>query len=538
MRTYAELPGLMTQMTGDEKHGPSATSTLDVLWVLYDQVLRVSPDTVGDPGRDRFLLSKGHGPAAYYAVLAAKEFFPESWLAGFGSAGSRLGYHPDRSLVPGVEIASGSLGHGLPIGVGVAHGLLARGLPGLGDSAPRVYVLVGDAELDEGSNSEAIVYAGGGGPAEPHRGRGRQPVLHLRLGAGRDRGALRRRRLVDHAGVWAGPFRAGRRVPGHRGWRGLGWSAARGGDRRGQGVMVMPDMRTVFAETASALLDEDPLAAVVLAEISVDMFGKAAARHPDRVLNVGIREQLMVSVGGGLALAGMRPIVHTYAPFLVERAYEQVKLDLAHQDAHAVLVSIGASYDSSSSGRTHQAPEDVALLDSVPGFSVVVPGHPAEVEALLRGAVDALDAGSTYLRLSTETNLEARPVSASLQVVRSGRRAVVVAVGPVLAPVLDAVADLDVTVAYATTVRPFDVSGLRALEAGSGAVVLVEPYLAGTSSHAVASGLTSRPHRLLSLGVPRTELRQYGTPADHASAYGLDAAGIRRSVTGFLGWTS
>ena len=300
----------------------------------------------------------------------------------------------------------------------------------------------------------------------------------------------------------------------------------------------MSDMRTVFAETASALLDEDPLAAVVLAEISMDMFGKAAARHPDRVLNVGIREQLMVSVGGGLALAGMRPIVHTYAPFLVERAYEQVKLDLAHQDAHAVLVSIGASYDSSSSGRTHQAPEDVALLDSVPGFSVVVPGHPAEVEALLRGAVGALDAGSTYLRLSTETNPEARPVSASLQVVRSGRRAVVVAVGPVLAPVLDAVADLDVTVAYATTVRPFDVSGLRALEAGSGAVVLVEPYLAGTSSHAVASGLTSRPHRLLSLGVPRAELRQYGTPADHASAYGLDAAGIRRSVTGFLGWTS
>src|SRR5436305_15100341 len=132
------------------------------------------------------------------------------------------------------------------------------------------------------------------------------------------------------------------------------------------------DMRTVFVETASALLDEDPLAAVVLAEISVDMFGKALARHPDRVLNVGIREQLMVSVGGGLALAGMRPIVHTYAPFLVERAYEQVKLDLAHQGVHAVLVSIGASYDGARAGRTHQAQEDVALMVSVPGFSVGV----------------------------------------------------------------------------------------------------------------------------------------------------------------------
>ena len=114
-----------------------------------------------DPGRDRFLLSKGHGPAAYYAVLAAKEFIPESWLPDFGSVSSPLGYHPDRSLVPGVEISSGSLGHGLPLGVGVAHGLLAQGLA-LG-MLRACTCWSGDAELDEGSNSEAIVYAGAAG---------------------------------------------------------------------------------------------------------------------------------------------------------------------------------------------------------------------------------------------------------------------------------------------------------------------------------------------------------------------------------------
>ena len=298
----------------------------------------------------------------------------------------------------------------------------------------------------------------------------------------------------------------------------------------------MTDMRTVFAAEASELLDEDPLTAVVLAEISADLFVKAAARHPDRVLNVGIREQLMVSVGGGLALAGMRPIMHSYAPFLVERAFEQVKLDLAHQGGQAVLVSIGASYDAAQSGRTHQAPGDVALVDSVPGFSVAVPGHPAEVRGLLREAVATLDAGSTYLRLSTKSNRDARPVCPGLQVVRSGRRAVVVAVGPMLDAVLDGVADLDVTVAYATTVRPFDAGGLSLLAAASsGSVVLVEPYLAGTSTFAVSSALAARPHRLLSLGVPREELRRYGTPAEHAALYGLEAAGIRRSVTRFLG---
>jgi transketolase len=149
------LDELLTRVAGDEKHTPSATSTLDVLWVLYDRVLRVTPQTVDADDRDRFLLSKGHGPAAYYAVLAAKGFIPPEWLDEVASWESPLGHHPDRLRIPGVEISSGSLGHGLPLGIGVALGLRAQGL-----TTPRVYVLVGDAELDEGSNHEAIAYAG------------------------------------------------------------------------------------------------------------------------------------------------------------------------------------------------------------------------------------------------------------------------------------------------------------------------------------------------------------------------------------------
>lgn len=144
---------LLALMTGDEKHDPASYSTLDVIRVLYERVLDVSPDIADDPGRDRFLLSKGHGPAAYYAVLCDRGFFPESWLSSWGTFDSPLGYHPDRNLVPGVEISSGSLGHGLPLGVGMALGLRAQGL------GSRVVVLVGDAELDEGSNHEALELA-------------------------------------------------------------------------------------------------------------------------------------------------------------------------------------------------------------------------------------------------------------------------------------------------------------------------------------------------------------------------------------------
>lgn len=148
-----EIRRLLALLTGDEKHSEAATSTLDVIRVLYERVLDVSPETVGDARRDRFLLSKGHGPMAYYAVLAHRGFFPQEWLETWGAFDSPLGFHPDRNLVPGVEISSGSLGHGLPLAVGTALGLRAQGI----DS--RVVVLVGDAELDEGSNHEAIELA-------------------------------------------------------------------------------------------------------------------------------------------------------------------------------------------------------------------------------------------------------------------------------------------------------------------------------------------------------------------------------------------
>jgi transketolase len=293
----------------------------------------------------------------------------------------------------------------------------------------------------------------------------------------------------------------------------------------------MKTMREAFVRAASKLLDSDPRVAVVLADISTDRFALAARRHPDRVINVGIREPLLVSVAGGLALSGMRPIAHTYAPFLVERPFEQVKLDLVHQGVGAVLVSVGASYDSSGSGRTHHAPEDVALLDTLPDWTIHIPGHPDEVDTLLRGAVAA--GGAAYIRLEETSNRTAYPDSEHLVVVRRGTGPTIVAVGPMLSRVLDATQDLDASVLYASTIRPFDGATLRAI-AATPEVILVEPTLAGTSVRVASGALRDRPMRILGLGVERRELRRYGEPWEHARAHGLDAAGIRASIDAFL----
>ncbi|MFY1658179.1 transketolase [Micromonospora sp. WMMD1274] len=156
--TATDLDALLDRVRAGREFGANVYSTLDVLQVLYDRVVRITPATLADPDRDRFLLSKGHAVAGYYALLAARGFLPAEWLDDQGGPASRLGDHPDRTLVPGVEIGSGSLGHGLGLGVGTALGLRAQGRTG-----PRVYVLLGDAELDEGSNHEAIAYAGATG---------------------------------------------------------------------------------------------------------------------------------------------------------------------------------------------------------------------------------------------------------------------------------------------------------------------------------------------------------------------------------------
>ena len=277
-------------------------------------------------------------------------------------------------------------------------------------------------------------------------------------------------------------------------------------------------MRQRFYEMTADALEQDENVWAVFADIGI----AEMPSHP-RLVNVGIREQLMIGVAAGLSLEGKRAVAHSYAPFLVERPWEQIKLDLNHNDASAILVSHGASNDSSPGGRTHQAPEDVAHRATLPDWRIEAPGHPAEFERAYARALRSEE--RVYIRTTVEENHA--PVNGEgLVVLRSGSP-LVVAVGPTLSPVLEATANLDVGVAYLTTVRPFPYEAF----AGVDDVLLVEPYLAGTSSNEVTKAIGHAPHRLLALGIENTELRKYGTPEEHRAAHGLDARGLRERLS-------
>ncbi|MDE7219979.1 MAG: hypothetical protein K2O45_10225 [Oscillospiraceae bacterium] len=150
-----ELRKILLSMSNIGRDGnlQSCFSSLEILWTLYDKILNIGPDSYRLPERDRFVLSKGQSTAALLAVLAKKGFLPESELRTFCQYHSRISMQADRTKLPFVEISAGSLGHGLPMAVGMAWGAKIR------DSSSRVYALVGDGEMNEGTMWEAALFA-------------------------------------------------------------------------------------------------------------------------------------------------------------------------------------------------------------------------------------------------------------------------------------------------------------------------------------------------------------------------------------------
>jgi transketolase len=292
-------------------------------------------------------------------------------------------------------------------------------------------------------------------------------------------------------------------------------------------------VRRQFVRTTEALLGADPRLVVLLGDIGVFGFRKAIQAYPDRVVNIGILEAGTTSFAAGLAKEGMIPVFHTIAPFLVERSYEQLKVDFCYQQLGGNFVSVGASYDYAGLGCTHHCPGDVPSLRNLPGMEIVVPGTAAEFDALFREAY--ADGRPTYFRLSETANEESRRVVfGKAEVVRRGERATVVAVGPLLDRVLAAARPFDVTVLYYTTVAPFDSLTLQQNLSGS-KLLLVEPNYSGALAVDVLEALEDVSFELRCHGVPRRFLTGYGSAEEHDRAIGLTAEGIRAKLARLLG---
>jgi len=271
-------------------------------------------------------------------------------------------------------------------------------------------------------------------------------------------------------------------------------------------------MRKQFIKSLQLILRNDTKSVLMLGDIGVFGFRNELRDIPDRTYNIGILEQSTVSVSAGLAKTGLIPFVHTIAPFMVERAYEQLKIDFGYQNLGGNFISVGASYDYAALGCTHHCPADVSLISNIPNFQIVVPGTSSEFDKLL--LTSYANKSPTYYRLSEYENSSDQEVEFGKGVlIQKGTLATVVCIGNMLDEVVDACKDLDVTLLYYTTIIPFDIELLKANFNKN--IVICEPFFEGSINHLITSEIMDRPYNLYNIGIPRKFLTNYGTKKEH-----------------------
>ena len=287
-------------------------------------------------------------------------------------------------------------------------------------------------------------------------------------------------------------------------------------------------MRRQFIRTTEDVMAKDARLVLLLGDIGVFGFRNAFQQFPQRTYNIGICEQAMTGMAAGLAKEGLVPVVHSIAPFVVERCFEQIKVDFCYQKLGGNIVSVGGSYDYAALGCMDHCPGDWRELRTLPGMEIVLPGTPQEYDQLFRAAY--ANGHPTYFRLSERNNPQSFEVEfGRAKILKQGQLATVVAVGTALAPTLAATQDLDVTLLYYTTVAPFDADTLRQ-NCTSKKVVLVEPYYEGVLMKDIVAALSPAPVQIATVGVPHRFLTDYGHQEEHDEAIGLTPSGVRARI--------
>ncbi len=216
-------------------------------------------------------------------------------------------------------------------------------------------------------------------------------------------------------------------------------------------------MRKQFRNTVMDLAAVDERVVVVLGDISVYLFKDYKEKYPDRFYNMGICENTLVSVGAGLSSQGFSPFVHTIAPFVTERSFEQIKIDMCYNQFGGNIVSCGASFDYAWDGATHHAYTDLAILRLLPDMEVVQPGSNKEADILIRSQYN--NGKATYFRLSDHPHdIDISDIEFGKGVVLKdvGSDVTVMTAGPILGNVMKGCEGLDANLVYFHTIKPID----------------------------------------------------------------------------------
>lgn len=286
-------------------------------------------------------------------------------------------------------------------------------------------------------------------------------------------------------------------------------------------------MRKQFVKTVEEILAKDKRVVLFLGDIGVFGFKKSFELYPNRTFNIGILEQATISVASGLSMTGLIPIIHSIAPFITERCFEQIKDDFGYQKLGGNIVSVGASYDYAALGCTHHCPADVNILMNIPDLQIIVPGSADEFDNLFKQSYS--NGKIKYFRLSeTKNNTKVNVKFGKANIIKKGHLGTVIVIGPLLDKVIKATENLDVTIIYLTTIRPLDTKSLKKYITGN-KILICEPYYSGAVTEDIIK-LSDTPVKIDFLGVPKEFLNHYGNNGDHDKYIGFTENEIRNKV--------
>lgn len=283
-------------------------------------------------------------------------------------------------------------------------------------------------------------------------------------------------------------------------------------------------MRKQFRDTIMDLSTHDAKIVMVLGDVSVYLFNDFKEKHPDRFYNMGICENTLISVAAGLSSQGFFPFVHTITPFVTERSFEQIKLDLCYNQFGANIVSCGASFDYAWDGATHHSYTDLAILRMLPHIEVIQPGSRKEVDILIRSQYN--NGKITYFRLSDHPHDIDVPVEFGKGVVLrdSGSDVTVMTAGPMLSNVVKACQDLDVNLVYFHTIKPIDKEIISRFK--NSEILVIHDAFGLYEAICEVPNLSVSYH-----GMPDEFCTWYGTLHDVRKKIGLDTESIREAVS-------
>ena len=283
-------------------------------------------------------------------------------------------------------------------------------------------------------------------------------------------------------------------------------------------------MRKQFRDTIMDLAKYDDKIVMVLGDVSVYLFNDFKEKYLDRFYNMGICENTLISVAAGLSSQGFFPFVHTIAPFVTERSFEQIKLDMCYNQFGANIVSCGASFDYAWDGATHHSYTDLAILRMLPHIEVIHPGSRKEVDILIRSQYN--NGKTTYFRLSDHPHDIDVPVEFGKGVVLrdSGSDVTVMTAGPILGNVMEACRDLDVNLVYFHTIKPIDKEIISRFK--SSEILVIHDAFGLYEAICEVPNLSVSYH-----GMPDEFCTWYGTLHDVRKKIGLDTESIREVVS-------